>query len=183
MADDRSHIYCNTCFRMFIVTTLTSLGAIWLWASKPIPVIRGTEPLSIIVPIWYMLMAFPVLGMLISDFIELVGLRISKLPAVELGLQITFLVLLASTRLTRAIPISGHTMLFTYFILRRITVAKKAGMISIIELSIAILFTLLTIYMKLFIWDDPRTLVWGAITGVALGMISISLYRYKIIRV
>jgi len=183
MADNNSHIYCGACFRIIIVISLTALGALWLYISKPIPVIRGTEPLSIIVPTWYMLMAFPVLGMLISDFFELMGVRTSKLPAVELALQITILVLLANTRLAKAIPISGHAMLFTYFIIRRLTVARRAGIISKIELSITILFILITIYMKLFVWDDPLTLVWGVITGVALGMISLLLYRIKSIQI
>jgi len=121
--------------------------------------------------------------MLISDFFKLVGLRTSKLPAVELALQITFLLLLANTRLTKAIPISGHAMLFTYFILRRLTVERKSGLIPAIDLSIAILFSLLTIYMKLIVWDDPMTLAYGIITGIALGMISLSLYRYKILQI
>jgi len=121
--------------------------------------------------------------MLISDFFKLVGLRTSKLPAVELALQITFLLLLAHTRLTKAIPISGHAMLFTYFILRRMTVAKRVDIISKIEISITILFILITIYMKLFVWDDTLTLICGAITGVALGMISTLLYKFKIARV
>jgi hypothetical protein len=130
-----------------------------------------------------MLMAFPVLGMLLGDLVELMIVRTSKLPAVELAIQIILLVLIGNTRLLKAIPISGHAMLFAYFILRRLTIAKKSGVISTIELSIAILFSMLTIYMKLFVWDDPMTLVWGVIAGAALGMISILFYRYKIIRV
>jgi hypothetical protein len=180
MTENHSHIYCSACLRIFIIIALTAIGAIWLWISKPIPVIRGTEPLPIIVPSWYMLMAFPVLGMLIGDFIELAGLRISKLPAVELALQMTFLVLLANTRITRAIPISGHALLFTYFILRRLMVVKRMGIISIIELSIVIIFSLLTLYMKLFVWDDLMTLAYGIITGIALGTISVLFYRLKI---
>ena len=180
MAEKYSTVYCSTCFRFIIVISLTALGALWLYFSKPIPVIRGTEPLSIIVPAWYMLMAFPVLGMLLGDFIELLILKTSKLPALELAFQILLLVYIGNTRLLKAIPVSGHAMLFSYFIIRRLMVGRKSGLIPVIELSIAILFSLITIYMKLFVWDDPMTLAYGAITGITLGIISIIFYRLKI---
>jgi hypothetical protein len=77
----------------------------------PVPVIRITTPLAEMAPFWYMLLAFPVLGMLVADLFDLWRARGLSLPTVELGLQIALIVALSSLRLGVRIPLSGHALL------------------------------------------------------------------------
>ena len=57
--------------RVAIVLATTLAGAAWLAHKGPVPVIRIMTPLPEMAPFWYMLLAFPVLGMLVADLFEL----------------------------------------------------------------------------------------------------------------
>ena len=57
--------------RVAIILATTLAGAAWLAHKGPVPVIRITTPLPEMAPFWYMLLAFPVLGMLVADLFEL----------------------------------------------------------------------------------------------------------------
>jgi hypothetical protein len=57
--------------RILIITVVTIAGAIWLHISGPMHVIRITTPIDQFAPFWYMLSAFPFLGMLLADLLDL----------------------------------------------------------------------------------------------------------------
>ena len=165
-----------------MITLVTLTGAIWLYIKGPTPVIQGSHELPIIVPFWYMISAFPVLGMLLADLFALWMKYRFGLRVVELGIQIILLILLSNLRLSIMIPISGHGLLFSYFILRRLLVRRIPNRILIFENIFGILMFALVAYMKLIKWNDPMTLLLGEAIGVVLALISFFILRhYKII--
>jgi hypothetical protein len=130
------------------------------------------------VPFWYMLLAFPILGMLIADFITLLFTFGLGFEAGELCIQIIILVLLSSVRLSSAIPISGHSQLLAYFILRRILISYRFSGLYNTEILIASLIFAAVIFMKLWVWSDPATLLVGIIVGGAQAAVSYLFWRW-----
>ena len=53
----------------FIVAAVSLVGMLWLLHAGPTPVIRITTPLDENAPFWYMISAFPILGMLIAELV------------------------------------------------------------------------------------------------------------------
>jgi hypothetical protein len=96
--------------RLAIILATTLAGAAWLAHKGPVPVIRITTPLSETAPFWYMLLAFPVLGMLVADLFDLWRVRGLSLPTVELGLQIALIVALSSLRIGVREQVSGDCL-------------------------------------------------------------------------
>src|SRR5262245_40427945 len=120
-------------FRCSITLVCTLLGAIWLWYTGPIAVIRISTPTPAIAPFWYLVLVFPVLGMLIADLIEVY--RSSKLtnPTIILAFHIALLAFISNTRIHARIPISGHSLIISYFITKRLLSHKFKTGIAIFE--------------------------------------------------
>lgn len=163
--------------RWLLIAAVTIIGAVWLRHRGPEPIIRVTMPLKETAPFWYMLLPFPVFGMLVADFFALLTDRSSLFPAVELGIQLAVLVAISSLRLSFALPVSGHALLFSYFMLRRILVGVPIHGTSGAELAIAAALLGITVYWKLVLWDDPVTLSAGLAIGLALAVGSRLLVR------
>jgi hypothetical protein len=165
-------------FRIGVIFAVIVAGALWLYSKGPIPVIRGSTPLREIVPFWYMLLAFPALGMLTTDFIQLWARYKMKLQTIELGAQLILLILLSNLRLSAAIPLSGHSVLFGYLIFRRLTIPFPGGNTRKIELFVTLAIFASVIYMKLIRWNDPMTLLFGVVIGIIMGLVSYYLANY-----
>ncbi len=153
--------------RVATILLVTLVGSIWLWYVSPRPVVVVTTVIPESVPTWYMLTAFPVLGMLVADLLALLRRRDRWLSALELGLQIGLIVALSGGRLTLRIPLSGHTLLFAYFIARRSLTRRWSTDADLLELAVASVFLVVCAYPKLLWWGDPITLS----TGVGLGVV------------
>jgi hypothetical protein len=164
--------------RIGIITIVTLTGAVWLYIKGPIHVIKGSTPLTEMVPFWYMLLAFPILGMLIADFIALLFTFGLRFEPVELFIQISILVLLSSIRLSSAIPISGHSQLLGYFILRRILINFRVTNIYNTEFLISFLILVAVIFMKLWQWSDSSTLIIGIVIGCAQAVVSYLFWQW-----
>jgi hypothetical protein len=160
--------------RLAIVIGTTISGAVWLYYKGPVPVIRVTTPLPEIAPFWYMIIPFPILGMLIADLLAFYDMYGFDIRAIELGLQIGLILLLSYLRLARRLPVSGHSLLIAYFILRRIFIRVPSHIYRRVETVVAVLLFIAIIYRKLFWWYDPVTLFSGI--AIAVVMIVISLY-------
>jgi hypothetical protein len=106
--------------RIAVIFLVTLAGALWLYLKGPIPVIRGTTALDEIVPFWYMVSAFPVLGILVVDFLSALGKYRFGRRTILLFSQILVLMMISNIRLSLKIPISGHAFLFSFFIFYRI---------------------------------------------------------------
>lgn len=158
--------------RFAIVLATTVAGAAWLIHRGPMPVVRITTPLPEMVPFWYMVLAFPVLGMLVADCVDLARVRGVSLPTVELALQIAVIVGLSSARLGARIPLSGHSLLVAYFLFRRGLLRSVPPKQSSLEVWIAAAAFAAIAYPKLVWWDDPVTLLNGIVVGGMLAGVS-----------
>ncbi|UCE65705.1 MAG: hypothetical protein JSU85_12710 [Candidatus Zixiibacteriota bacterium] len=159
-------------FRLIIIIFVSLIGALWLIIKDPIPVIRGTTALDEIVPFWYMVSAFPVLGMLVADLLSAFKKSGFARHTVLLFSQIFILMLISNIRLSLKIPISGHAFLFAFFIFNRIFTRDFENLFSRVELTFTITLLLIIGYIKLAWWNDPLTLFIGIIAGVALALIT-----------
>jgi hypothetical protein len=164
-------------FRLAIIFAVTIAGAIWLIHKGPTPVIRGSTRLPIPVPFWYMILAFPILGMLIADLVALLFTFGLRFEPIELCIQIIILIIFSSVRLSSAIPISGHSQLLGYFFLRRILINYRVSRLHNTEILIASLIFAAVIIMKLWQWSDYQTLIIGLVIGGAQATISYLLWR------
>ncbi len=164
--------------RWMIILLVTAAGILWLNQRGPVPVMRGTMPLAGTVPYWYMLAAFPFLGMLVADWVSLL-IQGRPLLVLELGFQIGLLITLSSLRLATAIPLSGHILLFAYFIVRRVLVPFPQRDLRKVECGLAILVFGVASYVKLFWWSDPETLAAGSLLGTILACASYGIWVYS----
>jgi hypothetical protein len=160
--------------RVIILSATTLAGAAWLIYKGPVPIVRGTTPLPEYTPFWYMLSAFPILGILLTDWMALFSFAGLNARAIELGLQIVALVCVSNLRLSFYIPLSGHSLLFAYVILRRAFVRFPAHRGRRIEDLAVVCLYALTAYVKIAWWDDLVTVVNA--TLLAAGLAGVSIY-------
>ena len=151
-----------------IVTAVTAAGAAWLHHTGPVPAIRITTPLAENAPFWYMLSPFPILGMLIAELIGTLSTAGVRRCSVELAFSIAVLVVVSHFRLSLRLPLSGHSFLLSYFILRR-AFLKDLKIPSLkTEMWIGVIMFVVMLYPKLVWWTDPITLCAGMIAGALL---------------
>lgn len=158
--------------RWTIIVTTSLAGVLWISYKGPVPVVQVSTTLEMMAPYWYMFSAFPILGMLFADLVQLYAINGIDVQVVELGFQIIFLILIANSRLVYQLPISGHALLFTYFILRRMIVKIPIHNQMWFETIFAILLYVLIAYVKVVWWKDLLTLCLG--TVVAIGLLIVS---------
>jgi hypothetical protein len=162
----------NLVFRLGIVSACTLAGGVWLTVQDPLPVIRITTPLAETSPFWYMLLAFPILGLLVADLFDLYRSEGLSRSTVELGAQITLIVVLSSVRLSARLPLSGHSLLVSYFVARRLLLPSSPRGRSRVELWLGLGVMAAIVYPKLVWWSDPVTLLAGMALGAALAVVS-----------
>lgn len=151
-----------------IVAAITAIGAVWLMHKVPVPVIRIMTPLQESSPFWYMVSPFPILGMLVAELVGLLAIHGGKRAAAKLGVAIAVLIIVSGIRLSSCIPLSGHAMLLSYFILRRAFLDSSPLALRKAQLWIAGAMATVLVYVKLAWWTDPITLLLGALAGAAL---------------
>ncbi len=158
---------CSQRFRWLIIAAVTLAGIVWLLGLGSVPVIRISIATSLNVPFWYMVTTFPVLGMLVADVFVLRATYRSNILWIELTFQIALLIFVSSLRLSFAIPISGHALLFSYFILRRIVIGIAGHACRTQELVIAVVLFAIMAGVKVFVWFDYISLILGtAVAGL-----------------
>jgi len=158
--------------RLVVVGAVTVAGLGWLLVQGPIEVVRGSTPIDEIVPLWYNLIAFPVLGFLLSDLLVLYSRGRLALPTVELAVQIVLIVGLSAIRIGLQVPLSGHGLLLAYFVGRRLAVGPRSRSWYLVELLCAVVLLGLVIHRKLLVWADPTTLAVGMGMGFLLALAS-----------
>jgi hypothetical protein len=150
-----------------IIAAVSICGALWLLCKGPVPVVRGAVSLEIDVPFSYMVSAFPFLGMLIAEAVELL-MRQNKRQAGMLIAATLALILVSHFRVYAQIPVSGHALLLSYIILRRIVQYHTATAQKKAETAVAAIALLVIAYIKLFSWHDPFTLCVGIVVGAVV---------------
>jgi hypothetical protein len=158
--------------RLAIIAACTLAGAAWLVHKGPVPVVRITTPVAEMAPFWYMVLAFPVLGMLVADLVDLYRSRGIDRLSIELAVQIALIVAISNLRLGIRIPLSGHALLAAYFIARRWWLRPYHPQQSTLEVPTAVVIFCFIAYPKLVWWNDPVTLCTGLAAGLFLAKIS-----------
>ena len=152
---------------MFFAAVTTLVGAVYLAWKGPVPVVRVFDTLPIDAPLWYMLTAFPVLGLLGADLLALARTRRWS-HAIELCIQLALIVALSQGRLELRIPVSGHALLFSCFVLRRAWEFEPRTPHRQLELGLGIGLLAMVCGVKLLWWRDPVTLLVGIATAAAI---------------
>ncbi len=132
----------------------TLLGALWLAWRGPVPVVRGTEILDMTVPFWYMISVFPFFGILLAES----WLQWQSAAGKVLLGQLLTIVAISILRLTLYIPVSGHLLLISFFLLWTMNDLEQPYLTEYI-LGVGVLALL--VYTKVFVWQDAMTAVWG----------------------
>ncbi len=151
--------------RWSIATGATLVGTLYLYWKGPVPVVRVSDTLPIDAPFWYMLSAFPALGLLLADLADLARERRWR-AVLELAAQILVMVALSHSRLELRIPISGHSLLFTCFMIRRAWLPVPAIPWRRLELALGAALLAMVAAVKLLWWGDPVTLAVGVLAGL-----------------
>jgi hypothetical protein len=144
-------------------------------------VVRITTPLAEAAPFWYMLLAFPILGLLLADLLDLYKSEGVTLSTLELAFQIGLIVTLSSARLGLRIPLSGHSLLVSYFIFRRLLLRPFFERQSALEQWLAVGALGAVAYPKLAWWNDPVTLLAGVVGGALLAVVSRWMTRIRLV--
>ena len=165
--------------RVLVILSATAAGVLFMRWLGEWPVIPGSQTWTESVHYWYMLAAFPVLGMLAADFLDL-ALSGQRLQAAELEIMLVILVLVSFIRLANFVPVSGHMLLLTYFLVRRLLLRSPAHAGQWLEWGIVLGLCVPFIYLKLAWWDDSQGLFFGVLFGAGLAVISTLLVKYVI---
>ena len=156
--------------RAVVIVAVTAAGAAWLASKGPVKVIVGTREIEEIAPTWYMLAAFPVLGMLLADVLDAaleVGVFAKRTGV--LGASVALLVAVSNLRLGIRLPISGHVLLLTYFLGLRFRArafsagptARPAVAFARFEAGVGLALFAAVAAMKLLHWRDFETFAIG----------------------
>ncbi len=156
---------------------VTLLAALVLAARAPQPVVRGTVSLGIPTPLIYQLPVFFPFGLLAGEVLwEGLQSGIRSQLAIRSG-WLLVLSLIAVLRLSMGIPISGHAMLITYYVLDEALARSPRHPLRIL---IGIAIGVEVVVFKVWIWQDSSTLVAGFGAGMGiwlLGQLALRLAR------
>lgn len=165
--------------RLLVVGGTTLSGVLWLWLVGPIPVVRVTTVTDELVPFWYSLSAFPVLGFLLADVTVFALLEKKRALAGEALAMALLITAISQARLSLHLPLSGHALLFGYVLVRRVLVPFPGRVFRNVELAVTGVFLAAVVYIKVGWWSDATTLVVGAALGVALACLSLAVWRLR----
>src|SRR5262245_18009179 len=141
-------------FRAGVIAAATLAGWAWLAAKGPVHVIVGSTEIDEFAPTWYMLSAFPVLGMVAADvFGQARSAGRFARSTLVLASFAALVVVLANLRLGARLPISGHVLLLSFFLAHRLGVRTWSPFeVGEFAASLAILVAVTAI--KLLRWLD-----------------------------
>ena len=166
----------NVAIRLAIIGTLTVAGGLWLHFTGPLPVVRVTTRTDEFVPFWYMLTAFPVLGMLCADIVDALRARDYRSCAI-LAIATCGIVALSAGRLSLHLPISGHALVIGYVLSLRLV--RRSNPLALAELLVSAGFLVVIAYPKLMMWGDPITLGVGIGLGVLFAAVTLAATRKR----
>jgi len=127
----------------------------------------ATEILNLVTPPIYMLPVFFPFGILVGDVIN-EWLKKEQGKAI---LLFSFVIIIGGYsffRLISNIPLSGHAIIITYYLLYEIFYRKR---VSLTRMLAGVIPYSITIFYKFLIWNDPLTFVYGSLFGAGIGIV------------
>jgi hypothetical protein len=117
-------------------------------------------------PLIYMLLIFPFIGILVGDFIRsIVSNQNFGFKNKILFFELLILFTISFLRIAFVLPISGHSLILTFFLLMELIDYKSNNKIRIV---IGFIVSFITVYYKLLLWKDPMTMIIGIFTGIII---------------
>ncbi|MFX1258626.1 MAG: hypothetical protein ACFFAN_12255 [Promethearchaeota archaeon] len=154
---------------------VTILSGIYFHICGYPKVVTATETLDIITSPIYMVSIFLPYGTLIGELIWIWLKRDDKKIFFLFFFECAIIGLLSFIRYLFGVPFSGHTLILSFYLLHYIASHKCKYPLRIIS-GIIVLF--ITIFYKLFLWNDPITFSIGILLGLVLWVPGF-LYRMK----
>jgi len=133
-------------------------GGLALWLKGPLPVVTVGYALPHSAPFTYMVSAFPFFGVLLAEWLETRSTVLLR--------QIAALGLLAVARLVFLIPVSGHVLLFVFFVMW--AARRRSQPLYAVEMWVCILVLAASLYTKVALWHDIVTPSFGAALGIII---------------
>ena len=135
----------------------------------------ATGPIPTLTPPIYMIPVFFPYGILLGEILwswmkkeELIASFILLFECIVIGL-VSFI------RYSIIIPFSGHAIILTFYLIHYLITIEKKYQLRIL---IGIIVLGITVWYKVFIWNDPLTLILGAIIGTLISLIEL-IYKIK----
>ncbi|OLS20855.1 MAG: hypothetical protein HeimC3_38490 [Candidatus Heimdallarchaeota archaeon LC_3] len=150
-------------FLISFFSIIFSLAGFISYAISGYPVVETfSGSLKLTTPPIYMIPIFFILGIIFGELIYYYLSRNGQNNWIILFVEFFSLIFLSYLRITAIIPISGHSMILTYFLLKQIVTYKNKHKSRIF---IGFLILIITLYYKLLIWEDPITMFFGFLVG------------------
>lgn len=162
---EKEHLIYKSVFLYCISLILTSFGALYFYLKGYPPVNTIYGSLNIIAPPIYMIPIFIPLGILIGDFFWIFLKEKDYKSASILFLECLSLGIFSFLRIITTIPYSGHTLILSFYLCYYLISNKKRDFIVIV---LGILILIITLYYKIFQWNDPLTFFLGILFGIVL---------------
>ena len=172
------HLLTRAPVRALIISLITAAGALFLLIIGPRPELRGSVPLQQNVSFIYMIIAFPAYGVLIADLLQLSAERRSSAVIIELAAQLFILGVVALMRIFGRVPLSGHALVFSYVVLRRVMIDIPTSPLRYPELLVIAGFLSITVCIKLWRNGDPVSLLTGVTLSLVMVTVSWFISRY-----
>ena len=135
----------------------------------------ATESIPALTPPIYMIPVFFPYGILLGEILWLWMKKEEFIELLILLVECLVIGLISFIRYSIIIPFSGHAIILTFYLIHYLITIKKKYQVRII---IGIVVLGITVYYKLFIWNDPLTFILGAILGAIVSLIEI-VYKIK----
>jgi hypothetical protein len=166
--------------RTLVIIYGTSIIVLFLsvlfFAIKGYPLVTtSTETLPIETPPLYMISIFFPYGILLGEVIWLWNEKEERIYYILLFIECIIIGFFSFIRYIIGIPFSGHMVILMFYLLHQLIINRFQYALRFL---FGIVVFIITIYFKIFVWEDPITLLLGALLGFCFWLPGF-LYRKK----
>lgn len=134
-----------------------------------------TGSIPTLTPPIYMIPVFFPYGILLGEIVWLWMKKEAFIEVFILLFECLVIGLISFIRYSIIIPFSGHAIILTFYLIHYLLTIEKKYQVRIL---IGIIVLGITVYYKVFIWNDPLTLILGALLGTLVSLIEL-VYKIK----
>ena len=157
----------------FGILFMILMGFYFLTTGYP-NIITETGDLGVPVPSIYMLPIFLPYGILLGELFYMhdEGERVWSMV-----IKIVLITIFAIIRMTHQLPISGHAVIISFFLLHQIFTNRKRYPVRIV---IGVVILLETMIYKIILWDDFMTFSLGLMFGSLIWVVGLVLQNQQV---